>query len=43
MVAAAQVGAPATPTRSWSEPLAFATMVLLLAVLPAFVYPVFLM
>ena len=43
MVAVAQVGAPATLTRSWSEPLAFAAMVLLLAVLPAFVYPVFLM
>src|SRR5689334_17687133 len=43
MVAVAQVEAPATPTRSWSEPLAFAAMVLLLVVLPAFVYPVFLM
>jgi branched-chain amino acid transport system permease protein len=43
MVAAAQVEAPATPTRSRSEFIAFAAMVLLLAVLPAFVYPVFLM
>ena len=43
MAAIEQAGAPATPTRSWSEPLAFAAMVLLLAVLPAFVYPVFLM
>src|SRR5215468_1886022 len=43
MVAAAQVAAPATPTRSRSELIAFAAMVILLAVLPAFVYPVFLM
>ena len=43
MVAAAQVTASAAPTRSWSEPLAFAAMVILLVVLPAFVYPVFLM
>ena len=43
MVAAAQVGAPATPTRSRSELVAFGAMVLLLVVLPAFVYPVFLM
>src|SRR5262245_62621643 len=38
-----QAGAPATPARSWSEPLAFISMVLMFAVLPAFVYPVFLM
>src|SRR6476661_6170687 len=33
----------ATPSRTWSEPLAFAAMVLTLVILPAFVYPVFLM
>src|SRR5215470_4320139 len=44
MVAAAQVGVvPAAPTRSRSELIGFAVMVLLLVVLPAFVYPVFLM
>jgi branched-chain amino acid transport system permease protein len=43
MVAATQAGAPAKPVGAWSEPLAFAAMVLLLVVLPAFVYPVFLM
>jgi branched-chain amino acid transport system permease protein len=43
MAAIEQVGAPAKPIRAWSEPLAFAAMVLLLVVLPAFVYPVFLM
>src|SRR5262249_59230098 len=43
MVAAAQVTAPATATRSWSEAIAFAAMLVLLVVLPAFVYPVFLM
>src|SRR5499433_1285052 len=43
MAAIEQAGAPATPIRAWSEPLAFAAMVLLLVVLPAFVYPVFLM
>jgi branched-chain amino acid transport system permease protein len=43
MAAIEQAGAPARPLRAWSEPLAFAAMVLLLAVLPAFVYPVFLM
>jgi branched-chain amino acid transport system permease protein len=34
---------PVAPTRTWSEPAAFAVMVLLLVILPAFVYPVFLM
>src|SRR5215475_3868162 len=43
MTAIEHAGAPATPIRAWSEPLAFAAMVLLLVVLPAFVYPVFLM
>jgi branched-chain amino acid transport system permease protein len=43
MVVAVQVEAPATPTRSRSEFIAFAVMVLLLVVLPAFIYPVFLM
>ncbi len=43
MVAAEQVGTLTTPGRAWSEPLAFAAMVLMLAVLPVFVYPVFLM
>src|SRR5499433_866188 len=43
MAAIEQAGASAAPTRSWSEPLAFAAMVILLVVLPAFVYPVFLM
>ena len=38
-----QAGALAGPARTWSEPIAFAAMVLLLVVLPAFVYPVFLM
>ena len=31
------------PARAWSEPVAFITLVLLLVILPAFVYPVFLM
>jgi branched-chain amino acid transport system permease protein len=43
MVPAEQVGTLTTPGRAWSEPLAFAAMVLMLAVLPVFVYPVFLM
>src|SRR5215510_9178827 len=43
MAAIEQAGAPARPAGAWSEPLAFAAMVLLLVVLPAFVYPVFLM
>ncbi len=43
MVAAEQVGTLTRPGRAWSEPLAFAAMVLMLAVLPVFVYPVFLM
>ena len=43
MAAIEQAGAPAKPVGAWSEPLAFAAMVLLLVVLPAFVYPVFLM
>jgi branched-chain amino acid transport system permease protein len=34
---------PATPTRAWSETIAFAAMVALLVILPVFVYPVFLM
>src|SRR6266545_4184189 len=34
---------PAAPSRAWSETVAFAAMVLLLVILPAFVYPVFLM
>jgi branched-chain amino acid transport system permease protein len=37
------VGTLTRPGRAWSEPLAFAAMVLMLAVLPVFVYPVFLM
>jgi len=43
MAAIEQAGAPAKPVGAWSEPLAFAAMVLLLVVLPAFIYPVFLM
>src|SRR5262249_47518450 len=43
MAAIEQAGAPATPIRAWSEPLAFAAMVLLLVVVPGFVYSVFLM
>src|SRR5262245_49156928 len=43
MTAIEHAGAPATPIRAWSEPLAFAAMLLLLVALPAFVYPVFLM
>jgi branched-chain amino acid transport system permease protein len=39
-VASTAVNAPA---RAWSEAVAFAAMVLLLVILPAFVYPVFLM
>src|SRR5262244_2468651 len=31
------------PSRAWSEGIAFAAMVLALVILPAFVYPVFLM
>jgi branched-chain amino acid transport system permease protein len=34
---------PATPARAWSETIAFTAMVLLLVILPTFVYPVFLM
>jgi len=43
MAAVEQMGTTAGPVRLWSEPVAFAAMVLLLVVLPAFVYPVFLM
>jgi len=43
MVAIGQGSVSVAPARAWSEPIAFAAMVLLLAVLPAFVYPVFLM
>jgi branched-chain amino acid transport system permease protein len=43
MAAIDQTGAPATQVRAWSEPAALVVMVLLLAVMPAFVYPVFLM
>src|SRR6184192_4363166 len=31
------------PVRAWSEPIAFAAMVAILVVAPAFAYPVFLM
>src|SRR5215470_15691535 len=43
MAAIEQAGAPARPVGAWSEPLAFAAMVLALVILPTFVYPVFLM
>lgn len=35
--------AAAESLRPWSEPIAFVTMVVLLVILPAFVYPIFLM
>ncbi len=43
MAAIDQTSEPATQVRAWSEPAALVVMVLLLAVMPAFVYPVFLM
>jgi branched-chain amino acid transport system permease protein len=43
MATVEQVSAKVAGERSWSEPAAFAAMVLLLVILPAFVYPVFLM
>ena len=43
MTAVEQAGGKVVGDRAWSEPLAFAAMVLLLVILPAFVYPVFLM
>src|SRR5262249_48237101 len=43
MAAVEQSATSVVPARSWSEPTAFAVMVLLLVILPAFVYPVFLM
>src|SRR5262245_55229973 len=43
MAAVDQASVKVGGERTWSEPLAFATMMLLLVILPAFVYPVFLM
>jgi branched-chain amino acid transport system permease protein len=41
--AAAPVAAPAASSRNWSEPLAFAIMVAVLAVAPMVIYPMFVM
>jgi branched-chain amino acid transport system permease protein len=38
-----QIALPAQPARSWSEPVAFVLMVLVLGIAPSVVYPVFLM
>src|SRR5262249_3110584 len=43
MATVAAARASVSPARAWSEGVAFVAMLLLLVVLPAFVYPVFLM